>query len=215
MTAPWRRTRLRAWVASVAVLVLLSAAAVSGVETTPPLDQAPAPSAARRLRARSHASDDDDATQAASGDAESATAQARRAATTPPPYAPVVAHQDYSGEYQNGTVTYVTLSEAFNNATRTVSGIRVKVLWDAIGTSRCPAHSGADHASLHARCTARYTVRASLPVLTVPAPARLPPVPHRTQAPTWASSWRAGQLGTPCRSRAVRPMVASGCRTSS
>lgn len=150
MTAPWRRTRLRAWVASVAVLVLLSAAAVSGVETTPPLDQAPAPSAARRLRARSHASDDDDATQAASGDAESATAQARRAATTPPPYAPVVAHQDYSGEYQNGTVTYVTLSEAFNNATRTVSGIRVKVLWDAIGTSRCSAHSSGadDHASL-------------------------------------------------------------------
>ena len=57
----------------------------------------------------------------------------RRAATTPPAYAPVVVHQDYAGEYQNGTVKYVTLTKAYNNVTRTVSGIRIKALWDAIG----------------------------------------------------------------------------------
>ena len=63
----------------------------------------------------------------------------RSLASAPPAYAPVIVQETYAGELQNGTIVYVTLEEAFNNVTRTVAGVRLRLMWDAVtSASHCP-----------------------------------------------------------------------------
>lgn len=54
------------------------------------------------------------------------------AASAVPPYAAVQASQNYMGEAFNGTIRWVTIAKAFHNTTRSVAGVRIKLIWDKV-----------------------------------------------------------------------------------
>lgn len=59
------------------------------------------------------------------------------AASAVPPYAAVQASQTYMGEAFNGTIRWVTIAKAFHNTTRSVAGVRIKLIWDKVEGMRC------------------------------------------------------------------------------